>query len=104
MADAMVHISRDFPNDIKIRGLRVLIDGNQVVDLLYGRTFQTSVKPGPHVLKVTNTLSSKELAFEAKEGQTLKFRSGNKMPSIWSWMLVLVCVAPYRVILEAVDN
>lgn len=97
-------VARDLQNDIKIRGLRILLDGEQVADLSYGRTYETSLAPGTHKLKVTNTLSSKEETIEVKPGDTLHFRAGNKMPGFWSWMLMMVCVAPYRVMLQRVQT
>ena len=95
-----LEIRRDSDRDIKIRGLEVLLDGQPIGNLPYGESILVPVEPGAHKLKVTNSLYSKSEEFTVEEGQTIAFQAGNKMPAAWAWFLMMVCVAPYGVMLK----
>jgi len=97
-------ISRDSPKDIKIRGLFVLLDGKEVANVAYGKTFEMSLKPGPHTLKVTNNLYSKVVELDLKEGETATFAARNVISGLWAVIIGWSGLAPYKVVLEQVGR
>lgn len=99
-----LEIRRDSEKDIKIRDLQVLLDGKEVGHLVFGDSIRLTIEPGVHNIKVTNTLYSRSQKFEIEDGETITFQAGNKMPAAWAWFLMMVCVAPYGVILTRVEN
>jgi hypothetical protein len=97
-----VTVARNSQQDIKVRGLLVYFDGEQVADLRYGAEIEMDVEAGEHTLKVTNTLYTKQATFSIDAEEEARFVVGNRMPGIWTVMLVAIGVAPYKVMLERV--
>jgi len=100
MNQATVIVRRSSINDIKIRGIEVLIDGVLVANLQYGQTIETNVEPGTHTITVTNRLNTKSLEFEAKDDQRIAFETeGIALSGLWMLMTMLGTVA-YKVTLK----
>src|SRR5258708_27386814 len=70
-------VARADPADFKQRQLVVYLDGLRLGELLFGETLTRDISPGPHRLRVSNTLVWKTLAFDAKPGQNVRFAAVN---------------------------
>ena len=101
---AKVVVVRNGAEDIKIRGLTVLLDGNEVDNLQFGERLEVDVAAGEHTLKVTNTLFTKTAPIKLRNGETACFQAGNKMPGLWALMFFAVGVVPYQVFLYRVGG
>jgi hypothetical protein len=87
-------------NDLKMRGIEVILDDVFVGDIAYGRSLKLPISPGSHTLKVTNRLKSRKIEFQAAPGETVRFEAtGVLMGGIWIFMSMLGTFA-YRVTLE----
>ncbi len=78
MTPARVTIARQSPDDAQERQLVVSIDGRNVATLLFGGSITTEVEPGPHRLRVHNTLVWRTLPFEVAEGESVRFTAVNR--------------------------
>jgi len=93
---------RQSDRDIKMRGLEVLVDGEMVTDLQYGKTYQATVTPGPHEVKVTNSLYTQKLDVELKPGETIRFETGNIATGLTGVMMSTIGIGPYKVFLRRI--
>ena len=56
-----------------------MVDGKRAASLELDQTVEVPIEPGRHTLQVRNGRnSSRTLAFDAAEGETLDFRCGGK--------------------------
>lgn len=85
---------------MKIRRLQVLLDGEHWADIEFGQTISRVVDPGPHVLKVTNSVYSKQIEFTAGPTGAVRFIAGNIMGGLTSMMMSTLGFVHYRVFLE----
>jgi len=74
---ARVTIRRQSSNDMGVREIAVYLDGEQVTWLRYGEEVTVDVPPGPHTLKVDNTLFKKKLDFTVTVGEHASFMTAN---------------------------
>jgi hypothetical protein len=75
---AVVTVERRDPADVGIRQLVVSLDGEPFATLLFGETARRPVLPGPHRLRVHNTLVWKNVTFDAALGEQICFRAVNR--------------------------
>ena len=78
MEPASITIKRDAPDDVRIRQLVVSIDGTQAATLLYGESMTRKLAPGPHRLRIHNTLVWKTLALDLAAGEQARFTAVNR--------------------------
>jgi len=97
---AKMVVERVSDRDIKMRGLKVLLDGNYLTDLSFGNRVEVQVESGPHIVRVTNNLYSSQLEFDAVAGGVSKFGAGNVMRGLGALMFVVMGIGPYRTFLE----
>ncbi len=102
--EAKLIVSRTMPKDIKIRGLFILLDGKEVANISYGKTFEMGLATGKHTLKVTNNLYSKVETLDVKEGETYRFEAGNLLSGLWAVIIGWSGLAPYKVVLTRVEG
>ena len=102
MQPASVTIVRNSHEDFKQRQLVVWLDGEKLGDLMFGETFSRDVQPGPHKLRVSNTLVWKTVAFEVKPGEQVRFEAINRPGRVTYTMLVMLGVGPLYVTLRRV--
>lgn len=76
------------------------LDGERIVELLYGQTHTMEIQPGLHELRANNTLVWKTAEFIAPAGSHVHFTCVNRAPGIAVYMLALFGVAPLFVTLE----
>lgn len=101
---AQLVITRDHPQDIQDRPVYLWIDGEKWDGVLkYGTTFTREIAPGPHMVRANNTLFSHKVAFDAKPGETVRYRCENGLTGGGMVMVLMMGVAYLRVRLERVD-
>ena len=102
MQPASVTIVRNSHEDFKQRQLIVWLDGERLGDLMFGDTFRRDVHPGPHKLRVSNTLVWKTVEFDVKPGERVRWEAINRPGRITYPMLVFIGVGPLYVTLRRV--
>jgi hypothetical protein len=76
---ASVTITRTSEQDYKSRQLIIWIDGERVATLLWGDSFSAELAPGPHRLRVSNTLVWKTIEFVLGPGEQVFFETLNRL-------------------------
>jgi hypothetical protein len=94
---ASVTITRTSQADYQTRQLVVSIDGRQVGTLLWGDTITCHPEPGPHTLRVHNTLVWKTVPFTLGPGEQLFFEVVNRSGRGTLLMTVLFGIGPLYV-------
>lgn len=102
MKPATVTVSRGDPADFKQRQLVVYLDGQRRGDILFGQSLTQEISPGPHRLRVSNTLVWKTVSFEAGIGEDVRFEAINRPGKLTYPMLVFIGVGPLYVTLRRV--
>lgn len=102
MHPASVTIERRSADDFKQRQLVVWLDGERLGDLMFGDAFRRDVHPGPHKLRVSNTLVWKTIDFEVKPGEQVRFEAINRPGRVTYPMLVILGVGPLYVTVRRV--
>ena len=72
-----VTVRRQSPRDMGIREVAVILDGQKIAVLKNGEEVTVDVQPGPHTLKVDNTLFKKSLDFTLNVGEHASFMTAN---------------------------
>ena len=70
------------------------IDGKPWATLLFGESAATDVEPGPHSLRIHNTLVWKTIELDLKPGEHARFAVANRSGWGTFWMLSLLGVGP----------
>ena len=73
-----VTITRTHQSDFRQRQLIITLDGERLGDLLFGDAISRDVAPGPHTLRVSNTLVWKTVTFDVKPGEQVRFEAINR--------------------------
>jgi hypothetical protein len=102
MQPASVTIVRRSDEDFKQRQLVVWLDGEKLGDLMFGDAFARDVHPGPHTLRVSNTLVWKTTQFDVKPGEHVRFEAINRPGRVTYPMLVMLGVGPLYVTVRRV--
>jgi hypothetical protein len=101
---ARLVITRDHPQDIQDRPVYLWIDGVKWDRALkYGATFTRDVPPGRHTVKANNTLFSHTVEFDAKPGETIRYRCENGLTGGGMIMVLMMGVAYLRVRLNRLE-
>jgi len=91
---ATVTITRTSDEDFKSRQLIVWVDDVKVATLLWGDSITCELQPGPHRLRVSNTLVRKTLEFAVHPGEQAFFEAINRMGPGSIFMVMLFGVGP----------
>jgi hypothetical protein len=75
--NATLTITRNAPDDVQDRWVRVFIDEGAEEILRYGQVLSRELAPGRHRVRAHNTLSADTLEFDAAPGQTVHIRCFN---------------------------
>jgi hypothetical protein len=102
MQPASVTILRTSPEDFKQRQLIVWLDGERLADLLFGDTLTRDVHPGPHKLRVSNTLVWKTVQFDVKPGEQVRFETINRTGRVTYPLMVILGVGPLYVTIRRI--
>jgi hypothetical protein len=95
-----VTITRTSESDFKSRQLVVFIDGQRVAELLWGDSVTHELEPGPHRVRVHNTLVWKSIDFTLAAGEQIFFEAINRTGPGTFVMLVALGVGPLYVTLR----
>ena len=74
---ATISITRDTPDDIQDRWIRITIDDQPEEILRYGETLTRDVAPGRHRIKAHNTLSRDTIEIDAQPGEDIRIACHN---------------------------
>jgi hypothetical protein len=94
MEPARITVTRNSPDDVKIRQVAVSIDGKTTATLLYGESVTREVEPGPHRLRVHNTLVWKTVDVVLSPGEHARFTAVNRAGFGTYWMVGLLGAGP----------
>ena len=72
----------------------VYFDGAKVATLLFGDSVTRHVEPGPHAIRVSNTLVWKTVEFTAQRGEQVFFEVINRTGFATYPMLMILGVGP----------
>jgi len=100
---ASVTVTRTSQDDFSSRQLIVWIDGERVATLLWGDSITQDLEPGPHRVRVSNTLVWKTVDFTVEHGQQVFFEAINRTGFGTITMLLLLGVAPLYVSIKRMD-
>jgi hypothetical protein len=103
MKPATITVSRKDPADFQQRQLVVYLDGQRLGEILFGESLTHEILPGPHKLRVSNTLVWKTLAFEATSGQSVRFEAVNRPGMLTYPLMIIMGVGPLYVTLRRVS-
>ena len=101
---AVLTVERRDPADVRTRQLVVALDGEPLATLLFGEAVKRSILPGPHRLRVHNTLVWKNVTFEAAPGDEIRFRAVNRAGPGSLTLLALLGAGPLYVTVERVTG
>lgn len=104
MIQARLSITRNRPDDIQDRPVRLWVDGERWDNLPYGRTHSRDIAPGRHVVKAHNTLFGTTIEFEAAPGEEVRLSCGNGLTGGGKLMVLMLGVAYLRVRLEQLSS
>lgn len=75
---ARLTLVRNSPNDVGIRQVFVSVDGKDVAVLVHGQTTTVEIEPGPHKMRVHNTLVWTTIPFDAAPGEEIRYEIINR--------------------------
>ena len=78
MKPARLTVTRSDPADVQQRQLIISLDGQRLGQLLFGERLTHEMLPGPHRVRISNTLFWKTLSFVAKPGEEVRFEAVNR--------------------------
>ncbi len=97
MKPATLTVTRTDPGDVKQRQLIISLDGVRLAELMFGESLTREIQPGPHRLRVNNTLVWKTVTFEAAPGASVRFETINRPGKLTYPMLLIMGVGPLYV-------
>ena len=100
MESARITVRRQDGRDGQDRQIIVSIDGHKVATLLFGDTVTRDVEPGPHRLRIHNTLFWKTLDLDLKAGEHVQFTVFNRATAGLLALLAFLGAAPYYLTVE----
>lgn len=87
-------ITRTSEEDWKTRQLVVSIDGRRMGELLWGDSVSCELEPGPHRLRVHNTLMWRTIDFVVAPGEQVFYEAINYASASTFFLLPLFGIAP----------
>jgi hypothetical protein len=97
---ARVTVSRTDDRDVQQRQIYARIDATAQRTLMFGHSFTLDVEPGPHTLKVNNTLYWKSVQFTVEPGEHVEFALINVSSKLSFGFLALLGAGPLRLVIE----
>ena len=99
-----ITITRTSDADFKSRQLLVGVDGERIATLLWGDSITKDLPPGPHRIRVSNTLVWKTVECVLGPGQQAYFEAVNHTGVGTIAMMMVLGVAPLYVSLNRMDG
>lgn len=100
---ATVTVTRTSEDDFKSRQLIVWLDGMRTATLLWGDSITIDVDPGPHRVRISNTLVWKTIEFQVEPAQQVFFEAINRIGVGTITMMMLLGVAPLYLTVRRMD-
>ena len=97
-------VERRDPADVRIRQVVVSLDGAPFATLLFGDTATRPISPGPHRLRVHNTLVWKTVQFDAFDGEHVRFRTVNRAGPVSMALVALLGAGPLYITVDRVAD
>lgn len=97
---ATVTITRTSEQDFKSRQLIVWVDAVRVATLLWGDSITCELQPGPHRVRVSNTLVWKTAEFTVRAGEQVFFEAITHMGPGSIFMILVLGVGPLYLTLK----
>jgi hypothetical protein len=94
MKPAILTITRTDRADVQQRQVIVSLDGQRLGDLLYGQVLTQEIPPGPHRLRISNTLFWKTFRIVAKPGEQIRFEAINRAGRLTYPLMVVMGAGP----------
>jgi hypothetical protein len=85
------------------RGLKLWLDGEELPPIRAGKALIVEVEPGAHTLRISNTFYSKTLTFDAKPGEQVHYRAGNKVGLFGWFFLTVLGSSPMGLLIERAE-
>ncbi len=95
-----VTITRTSEQDFKSRQMIVWLDGVRVATLLWGDSITCDLQPGPHRVRVSNTLFWKSAEFTVRAGEQVFFDAISHMGPGSIFLVLVLGVGPLYVTLK----
>jgi hypothetical protein len=95
--NARLSITRDHPEDVQDRVVKLWLDGEAIGRLPYGQTETLDIAPGRHVVKAHNTLFGTSIEFDAAPGEEVRLSCVNGLTGGGKLMVLMLGVAYLRV-------
>jgi hypothetical protein len=89
-----VIVDRNDPDDVGDRQVIVWLDGERIATLLYGEAVEHRLEVGPHRLRFSNTLFWKNVEFDVRSGEHVRFQAINRAGRVTYALLGILGVAP----------
>jgi hypothetical protein len=94
MKPAMLTVTRTDPGDVQQRQLIVSLDGLRLGELMFGQSLTHEMLPGPHRLRISNTLFWKTISFVATPGEEIRFEAVNRAGKLTYPLMAVMGVGP----------
>jgi hypothetical protein len=94
---ATLTISRNTAGDFQDRQVYLWVDDESWGKIKYGWPVTREIPPGPHRIRVNNTLFNDTLSFTARPAEHVRVRCHNGMPRA-GWLMLLFFHATYLLV------
>ncbi len=101
---AWLTLRRTAPDDMQERELYASLDGTRIAILLYGDAPTFAIAPGHHRLRLHNTISRKQVEFDAAPGQHVRFDTSNVRGSGFVYFAFFLGAAMMRTRLDREED
>jgi hypothetical protein len=102
-AAARLTLRRSSPRDAQQRQVVASLDGAPFATLMFGESAAREIPPGPHQLRLHNTLVWKTVEFTAAPGEAVTFDVINRAGWATWWMLSLLGAGPLYLTIERAE-
>lgn len=82
----------------------VSVDGGTSAILRYGDSVTFPLSPGPHRIRVHNTISRRYAEFDAAPGEHIRFRAANVTGKHFAMLAMFFGIGPMHTVLERLDD
>ena len=103
-AAARITVTRRDARDIRDRQIIASIDGERVATLLFGDEVTREIAPGPHRLRIHNTLFWKNLDLDLRAGEHARFIVVNRVGPGTVGLLGLLGAGPLYLTVERLQE
>ncbi|HXG90392.1 MAG TPA: hypothetical protein VNJ02_18860 [Vicinamibacterales bacterium] len=92
--ETAIVVRRTSPNDFQDRQIYVWIDDEAMGKIRYGDAISRPIEPGPHTVRVFNTMFTRTLTVDVAPGEQVRVQCGTGMPEA-GWLLMVFLHVTY---------